>query len=92
MFCLYHQGEPKRFSDLEKAVACAEELVTDLATRLAQEAGAESIEISLSRSDNHIKHDIDGELFLDCEITATASGRPDCNVLDLPESPEACSA
>ncbi|MBN3562748.1 hydantoinase/oxoprolinase N-terminal domain-containing protein [Aliamphritea spongicola] len=92
VFCLYHQGEPKRFSDLEKAVACAEELVTDLATRLAQEAGAESIEISLSRSDNHIKHDIDGELFLDCEITATASGRPDCNVLDLPESPEACSA
>ena len=85
IFCLYQQGEPKRFSDLEKAVAAAEEIVTEQAMRLAREAGAESIELSISRSDNHIHHDIDGDLFLDCEITATASGRPDCNVLDLPE-------
>jgi len=82
-FCLYHKQEPKHFYNLEQAVQCAEGLAKEEALRLAVAAGAESVEIVLSRSDNQVSHDIDGELFLDCQITATATGRPDCSVLEL---------
>ncbi|MFC1690427.1 hypothetical protein ACFL07_12380, partial [Pseudomonadota bacterium] len=44
---------------------------------LARQAGAESAEIRLSSEDNHVRHDVDGDLFLETRITATASGRPD---------------
>jgi len=82
-FCLYHKQEPQHFYNLEQAVQCAEELAKAEALRLALAAGAESVEVAFSRSDNQVSHDIDGELFLDCQITATATGRPDCSVLEL---------
>ncbi len=83
VFCLYHRDEPKRFSSLDEAVVCAEQIASEEALRLARAAGAESVEIQLTRSDNHVSHDIDGDLFLDCQITAIASGRPDCSALQL---------
>ena len=83
LFCLYHKEEPKRFYDLDEAVKCAEAIVEADALELARAAGAVSVEVVLSRSDNQVLHDIDGELFLDCEITATATGRPNCGVLNL---------
>jgi hypothetical protein len=33
--------------------------------------------IRISSDDNHIHHDVDGDLFLEAKITATATGRPD---------------
>lgn len=84
-FSLYHKGEPKRFNSLEAAEICAAQIVTEQALLSAQAAGATSVEIVLSKQENHINHDIDGELFLDCEITATATGRPDCRALTLKE-------
>ncbi|MEH6825729.1 MAG: hydantoinase/oxoprolinase family protein [Motiliproteus sp.] len=82
-FCLYHKEAPKHFSSLEDAVRCAEGLAKEEALRLALAAGAESVEIVLTRSNNQVIHDIDGELFLDCQITATATGRPNCSALNL---------
>lgn len=85
-FSLYHKGEPKRFSSLEEAVKCAEQIVTEQAMSAAQAAGATSVEVVVSKEENHVTHDIDGELFLDCEIIATATGRPDCSALTLQDS------
>ena len=42
----------------------------------AEDAGAETVETRLSREDNSVNHDIDGYVFFDARITATASGRP----------------
>ena len=39
-------------------------------------------EISLSRVSRHVDHDIDGELFLETRITATATGRPALGVAE----------
>ena len=82
-FSLYHKGEPKRFHSLAEAEKCAEAIVTEQALQAAKAAGATSIEVVISKQENHINHDIDGELFLDSEITATATGRPDCTALSL---------
>jgi len=43
---------------------------------MARQAGAEAIEVRLDHADNHVRHDIDGELFLESRVTATATGRP----------------
>ena len=47
---------------------------------MAVEAGAASVETKIKQDANHIKHDIDGELFVSTTITAIASGRPNCLV------------
>jgi N-methylhydantoinase A/oxoprolinase/acetone carboxylase beta subunit len=83
MYRLYHKQAPLQFNDLEQAIEKAENIAREEAQMLAKEAGASSIEISISHSHNHIKHDIDGELFLDCIVTASASGRPSCSTLVL---------
>lgn len=82
-FALYHKGEPKRFHSLDEAMNCAEGIVREEALDAALAAGATSVEVTVSHTENHIKHDIDGELFLDCVVTGTASGRPDCSVMTL---------
>ncbi len=45
-------------------------------------AGAADIELSIDSADNHVRHDIDGELFLESRVTATATGRPALGVRD----------
>ncbi|MCV6611261.1 MAG: hydantoinase/oxoprolinase family protein [Amphritea sp.] len=85
-FALYHKGEPKRFSSLDDAMACADGIVREEALEAALAAGATSVEVAVTHTENHIKHDIDGDLFLDCVVTGTASGRPDCSELTLGES------
>ena len=45
---------------------------------MAVAAGATSIETRIRQDANHIRHDIDGELFVSTRITAIASGRPNC--------------
>ncbi|GGK68069.1 hydantoinase/oxoprolinase N-terminal domain-containing protein [Amphritea balenae] len=82
-FSLYHKGEPKRFSNLQEAEHCAEQIVREEALKAALAAGAASVEVVISKEENHITHDIDGDLFLDSEVIATATGRPDCRALVL---------
>jgi N-methylhydantoinase A/oxoprolinase/acetone carboxylase beta subunit len=75
-FMLYSREAPQKFGELREAISCAESIATEEALELALAAGAVAVETRLSRADNHVKHDIDGELFLETRVTATASGRP----------------
>jgi N-methylhydantoinase A/oxoprolinase/acetone carboxylase beta subunit len=77
-YLLYGKSTPEKFSDLTEAIASAEKFAINEAKSLAKQAGAEMIETSLLRADNHVKHDIDGDLFLETRVTATATGRPAC--------------
>ncbi len=78
VFRLYRPDGPRDFDTLAAAVAGAEALAREQATRLALEAGAERAEVTLERRDNSVDHDIDGFLFVEACITATASGPPRC--------------
>lgn len=80
IFYLFHKDQPMHFEDLEEALAKARELAVADARLMAELAGASSIETRIKQDANHVKHDIDGELFVSATITAVASGRPNCLV------------
>ena len=75
-FIVHGDRGPIHFSSLDEAVSTAEEIVRARVGQLAREAGADSVEIRLNSEDKHIHHDVDGDLFLETRITATATGRP----------------
>jgi hypothetical protein len=75
-FVVHSDREPLHHSDLKDALADARRLAVEKARELAQLAGAADIEVRIDSADNHVRHDIDGELFLESRVTATASGRP----------------
>jgi N-methylhydantoinase A/oxoprolinase/acetone carboxylase beta subunit len=75
-FIVHGDRGPIHFSSLADAVSTAEELAREKVGRLARDAGADAAEIRLSSEDKHIHHDVDGDLFLETRITATATGRP----------------
>jgi N-methylhydantoinase A/oxoprolinase/acetone carboxylase beta subunit len=75
-FIVHADRGPLHYDDLRTALARAEEIATEQARRLAREAGAADCELCLDQAANHVRHDIDGELFLEAGITATATGRP----------------
>jgi N-methylhydantoinase A/oxoprolinase/acetone carboxylase beta subunit len=79
IFIVHSDREPMQFNDLEAATEMAGQIATEHVRAMAEAAGAVSIEVRLSSEDNHIHHDVDGELFLETRITATATGRPDCS-------------
>jgi N-methylhydantoinase A/oxoprolinase/acetone carboxylase beta subunit len=81
IYYLFHKDQPIKFEDLEKALDKARELAVHDANEMAESAGATSIETRIRQDANHIKHDIDGELFVSATITAIASGRPNCLVM-----------
>ncbi|NQZ30360.1 MAG: hydantoinase/oxoprolinase family protein [Oceanospirillaceae bacterium] len=76
IYKLYHGGQPLQYNNLLKAKEKAEEIVSQEARARAVAAGAINIEIAVTEVSNHVKHPIDGELFIDCEVIATATGRP----------------
>jgi len=78
IFCLFHGDQPKHFENLAAARAEAEQLVTGLAREKALEAGAIDPAVTLKFDDIHVLDDIDGELFLESTVIATAIG-PACN-------------
>jgi N-methylhydantoinase A/oxoprolinase/acetone carboxylase beta subunit len=75
-FVVHGDREPEIFADLGEALASAEALAVARAEAAARAAGASAVDIRLMREANHVQHDIDGELFLETRVTATASGRP----------------
>ena len=77
-FCLFSNDEPKHFDNLEAARSCAEGLVREEAEQKALMAGAKNPEVTLSYDNVHVKDDVDGELFLESTIIATAIG-PACD-------------
>ena len=80
VFYLFHNEQPMTFEKLEPALEKAVEIARREATEMAESAGATAIETRIKQEDNHIRHDIDGELFVSATITAVATGRPNCLV------------
>lgn len=64
------------FRALEPAVAFAEQEARLLAESQAREAGADAIEIETRRRENVVDGPAGDKLFIECEIVATAVGRP----------------
>lgn len=74
VFCLFSKEQPLRFDTLDAARQHAEQLAFCEAEAKALSAGAKQPQISLSYDDVHVKDDIDGELFLESTVIATAIG------------------
>ncbi|MCP4492184.1 MAG: hydantoinase/oxoprolinase family protein [Gammaproteobacteria bacterium] len=77
-FCLFSNAEPQYFDSLEAAHGCAEAIVAKQAEQKALDAGAKSPQVTLSYDDIHVKDEVDGELFLESTVIATAIG-PACD-------------
>ena len=82
-FIVHADQEPIHFSALDEALKVARKIAGEKARELALAAGAISVEVILTSDDNHIHHDVDGELFLETKITATATGRPDIKKIPI---------
>lgn len=76
VFYLFHEEKPMVFEKLERALECAYEIAKREAAARAKSAGARAVTVSIRRDDNHVRHDIDGELFVSATVVATATGRP----------------
>ena len=77
-FCLFNNDQPQHFDTLAAAKKCAEGIVLQEAERKALDAGAKNPQVTLSYEDIHVNDAIDGELFLESMIIATAIG-PACD-------------
>jgi N-methylhydantoinase A/oxoprolinase/acetone carboxylase beta subunit len=75
-FRVYTKAGPKDFAGVEAAVAHARELAATEATQNALTAGANGVRVDFSQSDNSVNNDIDGNMFFEAIVTATASGAP----------------
>ena len=76
-FIVHGDHGPLCFSNLQDALSSADASAEKAVRTLARKAGAASAVVRISRDDNFIHHDVDGDLFLEAKITATATGRPD---------------
>ncbi len=74
IFCLFHGDAPQRFDTLDAARAEAQAIVARLARERALAAGALDPEVTLEFDDIHVRDEIDGELFLESTVIATAIG------------------
>jgi N-methylhydantoinase A/oxoprolinase/acetone carboxylase beta subunit len=75
-FIVHARQAPLHFDKLDEAIETAESLAVTQATSLAELAGAGELEIHLNHEENHVHHDVDGDLFLELRVVATATGRP----------------
>jgi N-methylhydantoinase A/oxoprolinase/acetone carboxylase beta subunit len=82
-FCLFSNDQPQHFGTLEAAKKCAEDIAVREAERRALDAGARNPQVTLSYEDIHVNDEVDGELFLESMIIATAIG-PACDWQDAP--------
>jgi N-methylhydantoinase A/oxoprolinase/acetone carboxylase beta subunit len=66
------------FTSLEEAVAWAEQEMTPALEALAQQAGADQVEVQMTRSDRHAPVDEmwGQDVYLETELVFTAAGRP----------------
>ncbi len=75
-FIVFHQDQPSHFKVLDEAITHATSLAKSSAYDRADAAGAYNIKVNIDSSADHVNHDIDGDLFLNTTISATASGSP----------------
>lgn len=76
VFRVFAPTGPRDFDQLAPAVAHAQQLASAEAMEQARDAGAAHAEVVLSQQDNAVVNDIDGNMFFEARITATASGPP----------------
>jgi len=67
---------PRDFKSLAPAITHAQNLASSEAMVQAMEAGAAEASVALSQQDNQVHNDIDGDMFFEARVTATASGPP----------------
>jgi N-methylhydantoinase A/oxoprolinase/acetone carboxylase beta subunit len=75
-FRVYTQDGPRDFAGVEPALALARDLAAAEATHNALQAGADGVRVEFSQTDNTVNNDIDGHMFFEAVVTATASGTP----------------
>jgi len=73
---VFAKAGPRDFDNVASAVTHAQELAGAEALQRALEAGAAQAEVVLSQLDNKVSNDIDGDMFFEARVTATASGPP----------------
>ncbi len=78
IFCLFYNDQPQNFESLDAARKEAEAIVFRVAQQKAIDAGAIDPTVTLEVSDVHVKDEVDGELFLESTVVATAIG-PACD-------------
>lgn len=76
LFVLHGRQQPEEFSEITEAMERAEAEVRARVREQARRAGAGSVEVRVERIANHVHHDVDGDLFLETRVVATAAGRP----------------
>ncbi|MCY7304945.1 MAG: hydantoinase/oxoprolinase family protein [Rhodoferax sp.] len=76
VFRVFTAQGPRDFADVAAAVSHAQQLASAEALRRALEAGAAHVEVLLSQTDNKVSNDIDGDMFFEARVTATAFGPP----------------
>jgi hypothetical protein len=76
VFKVFTAQGPVDFGDLASAVAHAQQLAGEEAHARAMAAGAAQAEVVYSQRNNSVNNDIDGNVFFEAVVTATASGAP----------------
>ena len=76
VFRVFTKAGPKDFTKVDAAIRHAQGLAGAEAMQLAMDAGAAHASIELSQLDNTVSNDIDGDMFFEARVTATASGPP----------------
>lgn len=76
VYRLHSESGPQDYSTLEEAFLTAEQLASKTAMALAISAGATLPEIKLRREENAVAHDIDGYMFFEATVIATATSEP----------------
>ncbi len=74
VFRVFAPDGPRDFAALDPAIRHAQQLAGAAALAQALQAGAAHAELTLARQDNRVDNDIDGALFFEARITATATG------------------
>ena len=76
VYRVFARSGPCDFSTVAAAIAHAQGLASAEAMHHALEAGAAHATVALSQRDNQVHNDIDGDMFFEARVTATASGPP----------------
>jgi len=76
VFKVFTAQGPVDFGDLVSAVAHAQALAGAQASERALAAGADGVAVVFSQRNNSVDNDIDGNVFFEAVVTATASGAP----------------
>jgi N-methylhydantoinase A/oxoprolinase/acetone carboxylase beta subunit len=80
-FKVFTPDGPQDFRGLDAAIAQARTLAAQEAHTRALAAGAVDAQVVFSQEDNQVNNDIDGNVFFEATVTATAWGRPVRKVL-----------